>query len=355
MRLAKRKRTVQAAVAVDDRMNALMSEYLAVLEARNFSGESIRTYGFSIGVLLEWCRERGIVSETEITRPVLERYQRFVFHYRKQNGAPLTVRSQITRLRPIKGWFRWLARQHYILHNPASELDLPRMENRLPRHVLNAEEVEKVLALPNTKTSSGLRDRAILETLYATGMRRFELAGLKTWDIDYERCTAMIRLGKGKKDRHVPLGERAIAWLRLYIEDVRPGLLTSSDDGTVFIAPDGEAFERWQISGLVRRYVLRAELGKTGSCHLFRHSVATLMLENGADVRVIQELLGHANLDTTQVYTRVSINLLKQVHAATHPAAHLAPRVIDAAKVRSAEAEAELMSSLEKEADEDEQ
>jgi integrase/recombinase XerD len=332
-------------------MHALMNEYLEWIAVQNYTPATIVTFRVSIDYFLNWCRERGLDDVVEITRPVLERYQRSLYHYRKRNGEPLTFRSQNTRLRPLKGWFRWLARQNYLLHNPASELMLPRLENRLPKHVLNVEEAEAVLRQPDVTAPEGLRDRALLEMLYATGMRRMELAALKVYDIDRERGTVMIRQGKGRKDRHIPGGERALAWLGKYIAEARPELLAGTDDGTVFLNHYGEPFQLWQVTHLVSDYVRKAQVGKTGSCHLFRHTVATLMLENGADVRVIQELLGHASLDTTQMYTRVSINLLKQVYAATHPGASLHRPA--AMKAQDAEAAAELFNVLAAEAVED--
>jgi len=332
-------------------MHGLLDEYLEWIGAQNYTPATISTFRFSIEAFLEWCGERSIESPQEITRPVLERYQRWVYHYRKKNGQPLTFRSQTTRLRPLRGWFRWMARQNRILHNPASELLLPRLENRLPKHVLNVEEVETVLSGADVGDARGLRDRSLLELLYATGMRRMELAALKLYDVDQERGTVMVRQGKGRKDRHVPAGERALAWLRKYVADARPELVGGADDGTVFLNNLGAPFELWQVTQLVARYVRKAELGKTGSCHLFRHTVATLMLENGADVRVIQELLGHASLDTTQLYTRVSINLLKQVHAATHPGVSLSLRATPASRDRAAESE--LIIALEAEACDD--
>lgn len=166
-------------------------------------------------------------------------------------------------------------------------------------------------------------DRAMLEVIYCTGMRRMELSGLKLYDIDAERGTIMIRRGKGRKDRMVPISERALAWIEKYVAQVRPELVLDPDDGTLFLTADGQGFGLTRITQLVRNYVIAAKIGKTGSCHMFRHTMATLMLENGADVRVIQQLLGHAKLETTQIYTQVSIRMLKRVHEQTHPAAKL--------------------------------
>lgn len=304
-------------------MHVLMEEYLEWLAAQNFSTDTVVTFRTTIGYFVEWCTERGLNDPAEITRPILERYQRALYHYRKSDGQPLTFRTQNSRLRSLKGWFRWLARQNYLLHNPASEIILPRLENRLPKYILNAEEAETVLQQPDIAVPEGLRDRAILETFYATGMRRMEVASLKIYDIDQERGALMIRQGKGKKDRYIPIGDRALAWLGKYTREARAGLLTGADDGTVFLTDLGEPYTRVQLTTLVRVYVRKSKIGKMGGCHLFRHTVATLMLENGADIRVIQEMLGHAKISTTELYTRVSINLLRQVYLATHPAANL--------------------------------
>ena len=139
-------------------------------------------------------------------------------------------------------------------------------------------------------------------------------------DIDAERGVLTIRQGKGKKDRMIPIGSRALAWTLKYRDEVRPWLLRDETEAVLYLTKFGLPFSGSFLSALVREYVKKAELGKTGSCHLFRHTMATLMLENGADIRYIQAMLGHAKLDTTQLYTRVSIKKLKQVHDNTHPA-----------------------------------
>ncbi len=142
-----------------------------------------------------------------------------------------------------------------------------------------------------------------------------EVINLKLFDLDAERGTLMVRQGKGKKDRMIPIGERAIAWIWKYVSDVRPELVLGEDDGLLYLTNLGEAFTPNRLTQLVRNYVHGADIGKTGSCHLFRHTMATLMLENGADIRFIQEMLL-----TTEIYTQVSIRKLKQIHTATHPA-----------------------------------
>ena len=301
---------------------ALAASYLEALRVRNYSVATIAGREHHLREFIRWAEERGVMRPDETTKPILERYQRWLYHYRKKNGQPLSFRSQHGCLVPVRALFKWLCRQNLLLANPAADLELPRVEHRLPRHVLTAGEAERVLGLPDVSGSDalGLRDRAILETLYSTGMRRMELIGIKLYDLDADRGTLFIRQGKGKKDRMVPMGERAFSWMHRYLEEGRPRLVLSPDDGLVFLTNVGLAFEPNRLTQLVRDYVNTADLGKTGSCHLFRHTCATLMLEGGADIRFIQQQLGHAKLETTQIYTQVSIRMLKQVHTATHPA-----------------------------------
>ena len=184
------------------------------------------------------------------------------------------------------------------------------------------------MLVPHVSDVIGLRDRAILETLYSTGIRRMEVIHLTVWDLDQERGTLMVRQGKGKKDRMVPIGERAVAWLGRYLDEARPKLVMSPDAGVLFLTQEGEELSPNRLTQLVREHVSAAELDKSGACHLFRHTCATLMLEGGADIRYIQELLGHVELSTTQIYTRVSIRKLKAVHTLTHPGARLVQRPV---------------------------
>ncbi|MGH9971110.1 MAG: site-specific tyrosine recombinase XerC [Pyrinomonadaceae bacterium] len=256
---------------------------------------------------------------TDVTKPILERYGRWLYHHRKDDGRPLSFGSQYGQLMGVRMFFRWLARHNHILSNPASELELPRREKRLPKHVLTISEAEAVINQPNTNEALGLRDRAILETFYSTGMRRMELVNLKLFDVDFDRGTVLIH-GKGKKDRMIPIGDRALAWMEKYLNQVRPSIVVEPDEGWLFLTKEGTQMIADHLSSLVKRYVEAANTIKTGACHLFRHTMATLMLEGGADVRYIQQMLGHSRLETTEVYTHVSIRTLKAVHSATHPA-----------------------------------
>jgi len=304
-------------------LEMMMREYLQSLAIQNYSELTISNREFLIRQFIQWCRERGIADPLGVTRPVLERYQRYLFLYRKKSGEPMSFRSQHSRLVPLRMWFRWMTRQNHLLHNPASELELPRLGQPLPRNILSASEVEHILQLCEVADPIGLRDRAIIEVLYSTGIRRGEIVALKLYDLSLERGVILVRQGKGKKDRYVPIGERAIAWLEKYVREARPQLAMEPDDMTVFLTAQGEPFSRDHMTSNMKARIDAAKLGKTGACHLFRHTMATLMHENGADIRFIQEILGHVKLETTQIYTHVSIRTLQQVHAATHPAAHL--------------------------------
>jgi integrase/recombinase XerD len=197
---------------------------------------------------------------------------------------------------------------------------LPKLPRRLPQTVLTIEEVETVLNQPDIETLAGLRDRAMLEMLYSTAIRRMELAYLKVFDVNTRHGTVMVKQGKGAKDRVVPIGQRASAWLDKYLAEVRPELVAAHDDGTLFLTDYGESFEKNRLGDLVKRYIRGAGITAAGSCHLFRHACATHMLENGADIRYIQVMLGHSELSTTQIYTQVSIVKLREIHTATHPA-----------------------------------
>jgi integrase/recombinase XerD len=357
-RTSARSRLPEATLAEPEGLGAWAARYLEALRVRNYSERTVETRAPALGAFVRWCEERSILRPADVTRPIVERYARHLYHHRKSNGQPLSFGSQSTRLAAVKGYFKWLARQNVLLWNPASELELPRPERRLPRFVLTVAETERVLALPDVTTALGLRDRAILETLYSTGIRRMELIHLRLYDLDVERKTLRIDQGKGKKDRVVPIGERAVRWIEKYLADARPKLAVDPAVDTLFLNQHGEPIHPEHLTSHVGDYVAAAELGKRGSCHLFRHTMATLMLEHGADVRYVQEMLGHAKLETTEIYTHVSIRKLQEVHARTHPAAKLAPRRASGGEpagddAGSVDARAELLATLGAEADDE--
>lgn len=309
-----------------NRLVRYMEAHFEWMLVAGYSAYTVRSRRQALRRFITWADERGLDDPREITRPMLERYQRFLYYYRKPDtakgrkdaGEPLTIGMQYQYLAPLKTWFRWLSREHHILANPAADLDLPRQPKRLPRSVPSVQEVEAILAQAEHDTPQGLRDRALLEVLYATGVRRMELAGAAVYDLDLCRSVLWVRHGKGGRERVVPLGERARAWLDKYLSEARPELL-GADTTALFLTDYGEPAHAEFISGKVKRYMEFAGVDKLGSAHLLRHACATHMLEGGADIRFIQEMLGHANIETTEIYTHVSIDKLIAVHKATHP------------------------------------
>jgi integrase/recombinase XerD len=312
---------MDTAVTIDpEGFPARVSQYLEWLKVSYFSEDTAQERAVRLKRLVGWCLDRGITRPTEVTKPILEKFQSSLFYHRKANGQPLSLTTQRNFLTSMKGFFKWLAQKNHLLYNPASEILLPRLQKRLPRHVLSQCEAERVIAIPDVGTPLGIRDRAILEILYSTGIRRMELIALKLYDLDPDRGTLMVREGKGRRQRTVPIGERALRWTEKYLREIRPTLAPSADDGYIFLTHKGSPFEADSMTEHVRIFVERAEIPKHGAVHLFRHTMATLMLEGGADIRFIQAMLGHAKLETTQIYTQVSIRQLKAIHDATHPA-----------------------------------
>jgi integrase/recombinase XerD len=310
------------------KMEKMIRRYLDWIATRGYSVTTVKGRRYDLGYFKQWCEDRDINNPQEVSRAVLERYQSYL-HYsqnKTKTNQKLSTRTQHLRLNTLKGFFQWLSKYNHIPGNPASEIVLPKLGKRLPRAVLTIREIEKVLNGIDIKSPLGLRDRAILETLYSTGIRRMELCNLKNPDLNLEEGFVMVREGKNNKDRVVPIGERAIAWLDKYLWESRPLLAPDPDYGMVFLTIHGKPIKPKHLTTLTNKYVKLAGLGKTGSCHIFRHTMATLMLDGGADIRYIQEMLGHARLETTQVYTSVSKKKLKEVHKKTHPGANLKRR-----------------------------
>ena len=304
----------------DNALGHALREFLDHAAATGLSPRTLRQRQRATRRFIRWALERGLTQPTEITLPILERYQRHLYHYRKSNGEPLTFASQYTELSPLKAYFQWLTRSRHILYNPAADLIMPRVIPQLARYVLSIAEVDAILNATDTGTLLGVRDRAIMEVLYSSAIRRTELIQLGVFDVDTRRGSLLVRVGKGGKGRLVPLGERACAWVDKYLQAVRPELVAGVDTGILFLTQHGDALKGESLGDLVKRHIAAAGVAAPGACHLFRHACATHMLENGADTRFIQVLLGHSQLSTTQIYTHVALTKLKQIHTATHPA-----------------------------------
>jgi len=303
-----------------DALALVLDEYLADREFSGLAALSIRSARVGVERLLAFCRTKRILSVNKITTAVLTDFQKSLVEYRKKNGEPLLINTQYSILKEVRLFCRYLKRAGYLLYDPSEKLTLPEKTRRLPAEYLSAEEAERVLSLADVSLPYGLRDRLVMELLYSTGMRRSELLGLLVSDFDLENRTVFVRATKQGRDRTLPLGERLMGHLERYLTQVRPQFVQGEDPGNLWLVSNGKLMVIDYISQICRTYLKKAGLGHKGSAHAFRHTMATLMLENGADVRTVQEMLGHSRLTTTQIYTHVSIRKLREVHDRTHPA-----------------------------------
>lgn len=317
------KRRTLGTEGVPDGFHFWTTSYLSWLRQRDFSPRTLQNSESGLGLFIEWAEMRELMRPTDITRREMEVYQRHLFHQRQPNDKPLSFRTQRVRISQVSVFFRWMVKRGVLVGNPAADLDLPKKPRHLIKEVLSEAEAEQILAEPDLSTAVGMRDRAILELIYSTGARRMEACGLSMTDVDLETGSLRIRHGKGNKERYVPIGRRALFWVSLYAGKVRPHFARSEESQHLFLSADGTPLNPDSFGQRVRRYVKDSRVGKSGGCHLFRHTMATLMLEGGADVRHIQEMLGHESLESTQIYTRVSLRHLREVHEKTHPAANL--------------------------------
>jgi integrase/recombinase XerD len=305
-------------VPAPESLDSLATLHLDWLRATGAAPSTLRQRRSALAAFVRWATAEGATDATHFTLALLERYQIALSAAAPGNGPPPA--SCGLALGALRRFGQWLLRTQRLATNPAAALVLPRRPRRLPRLVLGASEMERVLALPDIGTPLGLRDRAILETLYSTGVRRRELLTLRVADLDLAQGLVTVRLGKGGRDRVVPIGARAAYWVGRYQNAVRPAFAARHGSAVLFLSQRGRALRENRLSEMVQRYIGRATDGKRGSCHVFRHSMATLLLDGGADLRVVQEILGHAHLTSTALYTHVAIGRIKAVHAAVHPA-----------------------------------
>jgi len=304
--------------SVSARTKRLVRLYGDDLEVR-FAERTAREYLALVRAFLAWLDAHGIDLVAVRTDDLLA-YQSDLYAARKKDGRPYAVASQAQHLIVVKSLFRFLYRRNYVMQDPAAPIDLPRQEERLPRVILTKEEVLRLLgAASKATTPRALRDRAVLETFYATGIRVSELAKLTPYDVDTEERIVRVLLGKGRKDRHVPLTRAAAAAIEQYLAKGRPAIVGSARSPHLFVADRGGYFHRGQVSQVVRHYAKKAGLKKRVTCHTLRHSVATHLLKGGADIRHIQVLLGHTSLRSTERYTRVELSDLKDVIRRAHP------------------------------------
>lgn len=289
-------------------------DYLHYLKVeRGLSENTIASYGIDLKLFLEYLRENEIPSFKQVNKEVIVNYMQAEKNNNKANSSILRSVSSLRK------FFQYLAQEKIIEKDPMLLIDTPKKKQHLPQ-VLTKEEVEKLLYSPNTGQVLGLRDRAMLELMYATGLRISEIINLKLEDLHLTMGTLQT-LGKGHKERIVPVGDKAIKWVNRYLEEARPKLLKQKRSNYLFLNFHGNNLTRQGVWKNLKAEVKKAGIQKNITPHTLRHSFATHILENGADLRIVQELLGHADISTTQIYTHLSNKQLADIYNRAHPRA----------------------------------
>ena len=295
-------------------MHALVEQFLDYVSLeRGLSPQTRASYGADLSSLVQYLSEKSVSSLNNVTRRHLLDY----LYREKERG--LSAPSLSRRLVAIRVFFRYLQQEQLLTANVTDTMDSPKLWKILP-DTLTTKEVERLLAAPDAAREHGLRDAAILEILYGTGLRVSELASLTVDDLHFDdgylRC-----IGKGNKERVVPLGGAATRSVRRYLTELRPRLAGTTGSRVLFLTRRGKGFSRKGLWKLIKGHARSAGIDKDVSPHTLRHSFATHLLANQAPLRVIQEMLGHADISTTQIYTHVDSSRLKAIHAKYHPRA----------------------------------
>lgn len=293
-------------------MKELIQSFLDFLSVeRGLSQNTIISYRQDLFAYMDYLENKGIGELSMTNKNHIVDFMLF------QKDKGINANSIARRLAAIRMFYRFLVRERILKTDPTSLIDSPRLWKRIPE-TLSVNEIESLLSQPNVRDKQGLRDKAILETLYATGMRVSEVVNLKkdnvNFDIGFLRC-----IGKGNKERIIPLGSKAQASIKRYLETVRPGLLKDKESEFLFLSRFGKKLSRQSFWKLIKKYAKDARIKKQIWPHILRHSFATHLLERGADLRSVQEMLGHSNISTTQLYTHVNKDRLKLIHKTYHP------------------------------------
>lgn len=297
----------------------LGEKYRQHLTLLNYSLNTIKGHLFYLKRFFWYLKEKNIDEITAVTKDIIRDYQTHLYEEINFKGEPNSVVTQNNALKVVKSFFCFLGENDYLVGDPAKDISYAKAPKRLPRSILTQSEMKQLLHSPDTKTALGYRDRAILELLYSSGIRKEELNHLLLQDVDYNDGFLRVNSGKGNKDRVVPIGKIACRYLENYTKAVRPSLITDPYNNHLFLSLKGNKLSKNMVWEIVKRHGRKARIKKTISPHTFRHTCATLMLRNKANIRHIQEMLGHASLDSTQIYASVSITDLKEVHSRCHP------------------------------------
>jgi integrase/recombinase XerD len=292
----------------------VINEFKNQLKARGYAESTITNYSRFLGYFRDHLVDLGITDIKKINHKVIRDYQERIM------AKNLAMETQGLFIRPVKRLFSYLIETHRLLIDPTEGIIEVTRKGRKMSPVLTIDEVQKLLEQPNLSYLVQVRDRAIMETFYSTGMRLDELLSLQVYDVDFKGKVIFIRKGKGGRQRAVPLGTNTAMYLKEYLTKIRPKYTKSNPtEQRIFLANNGKALSALSVRGFLRVYRIKAGIEKNVSPHTFRRTCATHLLQQGADIRHIQELLGHKNLKTTQFYTKVSSSEVKKTHEKTHP------------------------------------
>ena len=289
---------------------ALLDQFIDHLWLEDgLSRNTLESYRRDLQLFADWLQKKSL-SLAEVQQTEIQQYLAVRFPASKPRSISRLIAS-------LRRFYRYALRENKVDVDPTLQIDSPKLPRSLPKS-LTEEDVEALLDAPDINQPLGLRDRAMLEILYASGLRVSELVGLKGTEVSLNEGVIRVT-GKGSKTRLVPMGEEAVDWISRYLKEARPAILQKRLSDSLFVTQRGQAMTRQAFWYLIKRYALRAGISKHLSPHVLRHAFATHLLNHGADLRVVQMLLGHADISTTQIYTHVARERLKLLHAMHHP------------------------------------
>ncbi len=299
--------------------NKLLEEFEEKRKLENLRKKTLSETRRHVETFFRFLNRKGISDLSGITKDVIHAFQIEQYEHVNSKGSTNSITYQNVILRAVKQFMDYLKDAGHIISDPTRGIPYAKEPKTLPKSILTPHEARKILKAPDTKSVIGYRDRTMLEILYSSGIRRTELRNLTLNDVDYNEGYIMVRRGKGGKDRVAPIGRIASRYLENYIKTVRPELVKIPSNTYLFLSVRGNKINTNTTWRVIKKYAKKAKIRKNVHCHTFRHTCATHMLKNKAGIRVIQEMLGHESLLSTQIYTHVCINDLKEAHSKCHP------------------------------------
>jgi len=303
----------------ENNLPSLVYEYLKSLKIRNLSDRTVQETRWRLSQFVKYLESNDILHIDGLTKETVWLYQVHLYETINDKGMQNSIGHQNNLLGAVKQFTKFLKERDYIVSDPSRDIQYAKVPKSLPRGILSPTEARKIMHAPDTSSVIGYRDRTILEVLYSSGIRKAELNNLKLNDVDYQDGFLRVIEGKGKKDRIVPIGRIACRYLENYIKSARPELIKDPYNNYLFLSLKGNRLSKNVIWELIKKYAKKAKIRKNVHPHTFRHTCATAMLKNKADINIIRKLLGHESLNTTMIYTYLSITDLKDVHKKCHP------------------------------------